>query len=144
MSSIPQSSILERLVSSTSQSELNIGNETIKSGTCQNLFGIKIDNKLKLNAHVEELWKKASRKIHSLARVTPYMTISKRRILMNSFFRSQLSYCSFVWLCHSRTPNNEINRLHERCLRMFYNDKRSSFPNLLDLGRSVSVHTRNL
>ena len=43
------------LVSSTSQSELNIGNETIKSSICQNLFGIKIDNKLKLNARVEEL-----------------------------------------------------------------------------------------
>ena len=45
---------------------------------------------------------------------------------------------------HSRTLNNKINRLHERCLRIVYNDKLSSFQNRLDQDRSVSVHTRNL
>ena len=107
-------------------------------------IGIKIDNKLRLNAHVEDLCKKASRKIHALARVTSYMTVSKRRTLMNAFFRSQFSYCSLMWMCHSRTLNNKINRVHERCLRIAYNDKLSSFQNLLDQGRSVSVHTPNL
>ena len=47
-------------------------------------------------------------------------------------------------MCHSRTFNNEINRLHERCLKIAYSDKRSSFQNLLDQDRSVSVHTCNL
>ena len=79
-----------------------------------------------------------------MVRVTPYMTVSKRRILMNAFFRSQFSYCPLVWMCHSRTLNNEINTLHERCLRIVYNDKLSSFQNLLDQDRYVSVHTRNL
>ena len=117
----------------------------IKSCTCEKLLGIKINYKLRLNAHVEDLCKKASRKIHVLARVTPYMTVSKRRILMNGFFRSQFSYYwPLVWMCHSRTFNNEINRLHERCLKIAYSDKRSSYQNLLDQDRSVSVHTCNL
>ena len=97
-----------------------------------------------MNAHVEDICKKASRKVHALARVTPYTTVSKRRILMNTFFRSQFSYCPLEWMCHSRTLNNKINRLHEWCLRIVYNDKLSSFQNLLDKSRSVSVHTRNL
>ena len=97
-----------------------------------------------MNAHVEDLCKKASRKIHALARVTPYMTVSKGRILMNAFFRSQFSYCPLVLVCHSRTLNNKINRLHKRCLRMIYNNKLSSFQNLLDQDRSVSAHMRNL
>ena len=107
-------------------------------------IGIKTDNKLRLNAHVEDVCKKVSRKIHALARVTPYMTTSKRRILMNALFRSQFSYCPLVWMWHSRTLNNKINRLHERCLRIGYNDKLSSFQNLLDQDRSVSVNTRDL
>ena len=45
------------LISSTSQSGSKIGNVTIKSSICEKLLGIKIDNKLKLNAHVEELSK---------------------------------------------------------------------------------------
>ena len=75
------------LLTSASQSELKIGKVTIKSSICEKLLGIKINNKLRLNAHVEDLCKKTSRKIHALARVSPYITVSKRRILMNAFFR---------------------------------------------------------
>ena len=33
---------------------------------------------------------------------------------------------------HSRESNNKINLLHERALRMIYNDQISSFQELLD------------
>ena len=85
-----------------------------------------------------------SRKIYPLPRVTPYMTVSKRPIFMNVSFRSQSSYCPLAWISYSRTLDNKINRLQKWCLRIVYNEKRSSFPNLLDLMISVSVHTRNL
>ena len=45
---------------------------------------------------------------------------------------------------HSRTMNNKINKLHERCLRIIYNDKLSSFNELLAKDGSVTVHIRNL
>ena len=38
---------------------------------------------------------------------------------------------------HSRTLNNKINRLHERCLRIAYNYKKSTYENLLVRDRSV-------
>ena len=132
------------LISSASQSKLKVGNVAIKSRTCEKLLGIKFDNKLRLSAHVEDLCKKVSRKIHAFARVASYMTVLKRRILMNAFFRSQFSYCPLVYMCQSRTLNNKMNRIHERCLRTAYNDKFSNFQNLLDQDRSVSVHTHNL
>ena len=47
-------------------------------------------------------------------------------------------------MCHNRTKNSKINRLHERCLRLIYNDKKSSFEQLLEIDSSVSVHDRNL
>ena len=46
----------------------------------------------------------------------------KRPILMNSFFKVPFHYCPAIWMFHSRTLNNKINRLHERCLRIIYND----------------------
>ena len=45
---------------------------------------------------------------------------------------------------HSRKNNNKINRVHERCLRIIYNDKRSSFNVLLKKDGSVSIHERNI
>ena len=62
---------------------------------------------------------------------------------MNSFFRSQFNYCPLIWMCHSRTNNRKINRLHERCLRIIYNDKQSSFIKLLEKDNSVSIHQKN-
>ena len=61
------------------------------------------------------------------------MNLSKKKILMNSFFNSQFSYCPLIWMFHSRIMNNKINRLHERYMRLIYGDKTSSFEELLDL-----------
>ena len=45
---------------------------------------------------------------------------------------------------HNRSLNHEINRLHQTCLRVFYNDDHSSYDELLNLDNSESVHHRNL
>ena len=45
---------------------------------------------------------------------------------------------------HNRLINNKINRLHERCLRIVYNDNQSTFEELLEKDNTVSVHQRNL
>ena len=45
---------------------------------------------------------------------------------------------------HSRTSNNKINKLHERALRLVYNDYNSSFQELLNRDDSFSIHHRNL
>ena len=72
------------------------------------------------------------------------MNISKRRILMNAFFKSQFSYCPLVWMYDSRANNGKTNRLHERCLRIIYSDKLSSFETLSEKDGSVSIPSRNL
>ena len=68
------------------------------------------------------------------------MNIAKRKLLMNSFFVSQFNCCPLIWMCHGRTINNKINSLHERCLRIIYNDCRSSFEYLLDRDKGVTIH----
>ena len=63
---------------------------------------------------------------------------------MNAFFKAQFNYCPIIWMFHSRCLNNKINRLHERCLRMIYNDKISNFEELLSKDNSVSIHHNNI
>ena len=45
---------------------------------------------------------------------------------------------------HSQKSNNKINLLHERALRMIYNDQISSFQELLDKDNSFTVHHFNI
>ena len=43
-----------------------------------------------------------------------------------------------------RKNNNKISSFHERCLRIIYCDKQSSFEQLLQKDEPVSIHNRNL
>ena len=63
---------------------------------------------------------------------------------MKAFIESQFGYCPLVWMFHSRSLNNIINRIHERSLRITYNEKSSSFQNLLEKDNSVTLHHRNI
>ena len=85
----------------------------------------------------------ANRKLNALARLY-YMELPKRRLLLNAFFKVQFNNCPVVWMFHSRSLNNKINRLHERCLRIIYNDKHSNFDVLLENDNSVSTHHNNI
>ena len=72
------------------------------------------------------------------------MGTTEKRILMNAFFKSQFNCCSLFWMCCERSLNTKINRLHERCLRIVYNDKKSNFSELLAKDGSLSIHHQNL
>ena len=47
-------------------------------------------------------------------------------------------------MCHSRTLNNKIIRLHERALRVVYKNEHFSFQELLHKNNSITIHQRNL
>ena len=132
------------IVSTNEKRKINMGEFSIENSGSEKLSGVKIDYKLTFDCRVSDICKKANRKINASVRIAPFININKRRILMNSFFRSQFNYCPLIWMCHSRTNNRKINRLHERCLRIVYNDKQSSFIKLLEKDNSVSIHQRNL
>ena len=68
------------------------------------------------------------------------MNKEKLRILMNA----QFNYCLLIWMFHSRTLNNKINKLHERALRLVYKDYISSFENLINIDNTFTIHKRNL
>ena len=54
----------------------------------------------------------------------------KKKIVMNSFINAQFNYSPLIWMLHSRTNNNKIKYLHERCLQLIYSDKKSYYENL--------------
>ena len=115
------------LLTSNEQVNLNLDDLIIKTSKSEKLLGINIDHFLIFNEHVAKLCKKASQKLHAIARVSSYLNENKRRLIMNAFFSSQFGYCPLVWIFHNRRHNNKINRLDERMLRIVYKDYKSSF-----------------
>ena len=121
-----------------------IGNAEITGSKSVKLLGVTIDYKLNFNDHVTNICKKQAKSFMHFARIAKYLDSNKLRIIMKSFIDSQFNYCPLTWMFHSRTLNNRINKLHERALRIVYKNQNSTFQELLELDKSVSIHHRNL
>ena len=121
-----------------------IGPYNIETSEQQKLLGVLIDNKLTFDKHINNSCAKPSQKLNALCRVSSFMSTNNKRLVMKVFISSQFSYCPLIWMNHSRTLNNKINRIHERSLRVVCNDKNFTFKELLDKDKAVSIPTRNL
>ena len=123
---------------------IQISDIKVTSESKVKLLGIHIDNRLTFDYHVSQLCKKASKKLHALARIFKYVETSKRRILVNAFIISQFSYCPLIWMLHSRKMEHSINRIHERALHLIYpSDSKLTSKELLNKNKTVSIHQKN-
>ena len=64
------------------------------------------------------------------------MDVSKKHSIMNAFILSQCSYFSLIWMFHGRKLNHRITKMHERALRIVYNDHHYTFEELLEIDDS--------
>ena len=118
-------------LSSTTPTDVSIGDASLTTSTTETLHGILIDSELSFDQHVSSICSKASKKLYAQGRIATFMSFEKRRTLMKAFIQSQFAYCPLIWMFHLRTMNNKINRIHERALRLVYSDHVSSFDELL-------------
>ena len=92
--------------SSNLKKSIMVENRQIHNSTCEKLLDVFFDSKLTFKSHIDNICKK----IYELW-IDPYMNFNKRKLVVNSFFSSQLpvNCCPLIWMCHNRTHNNKIN-----------------------------------
>ena len=108
-----------------------IGDTGICESNKQKLLGVHTDRTLSFDEHFSHLRKKAGWKLSVLARLSSYITLTQRRVLMKSFIEAQFGYCPLVWMFHGRVLNRKINHLHERSLQIVYRTSISSLHELI-------------
>ena len=137
--------IIEPTRTSRNQREkIKLGKQTMEEVNNGKLLGIIFDNKLSMRNHIKHICTQASNKLYALARTSHYLDEQKSIILMKSFVISQFNYCPIVWMYCQRKSINLINRIHERALRIAYNDYTSDFNHLLEKDDSVTIHHKNI
>ena len=125
-------------------SHLNVGEQVIWESPKERLLGLVIDKELNFDKHLMILGKKVSAKVTALARMAKMILFEKRRLLMKAFIESQSSYCPLVWMFCSRKMNKRIHFIHERSLRIVYDDCDNTLEDLVKKDNSVSIHHRNV
>ena len=66
------------------------------------------------------------------------------KLLLESFVKSQFSYCPLVWMFSNRELNSRIDKIQERSLRILYKDDISTFEELLEKDKAITVHDHNI
>ena len=105
---------------------LNFNNLTIKSSEEVEILGIKIDNNLNFNNHINLISRKAGQKLSTLLRISSNLNMKQKKLLYKSVIKSQFNYCPLVWIFCSRQSNNLINKTHEPSLRISNKDQKTS------------------
>ena len=103
------------LTSPYERRSLKINDSVITSNFSEKLLGVLIDSELTFHDNITRLCSKANQKLSALARVSKYMTLQKRCLL-----------------------------IHKRALRTVYSDHKTSFLELLKRDKSVTIHKKNL
>ena len=57
------------------------------------ILGVTIDNRLTFYNDLKNLCKKIASKLNALTRIAPYLNQNQIRLIYNSFFKGQFSYC---------------------------------------------------
>ena len=107
--------------------KIMVDNNKITSSNDEKLLGIFLDSKLIFESHIESFCKKADQKLNALASLKNYLTSDQRQLLLHSVIKPQFTYCLLIWMFTSRYLNNALNNIHERALRLIYNDHKKSF-----------------
>ena len=78
------------LLSNKKTEKVKTSDVVLTSSVDKKLLGITLDSELKSEKRITDICNKASQKLHVLPRITNYMSLNKRRVLMKSFVESQL------------------------------------------------------
>ena len=72
------------------------------------------------------------------------LSFNKRRKIFKVFVESQFKYCPIAWMFHSWCANKKVKKIHERALRIIYEDDVSTFDQLLSMDKPFCIHHQNI
>ena len=122
---------------------LNLNDLNLKNCKEVEVLGITIDKNLNFKRHIKNNCRKAGQKLSALPRISSHTSTDKKSLLYKSMIKSQFAYCSLVWVFCFRQLNNLISKVHERALKLIYQDN-SNFEVLLEKQHDFSIHQRKL
>ena len=79
------------LLSDKKSRQVDICNEKLSTTCSENFLGIKPDNKLTFEEHIEGVCKKASQKASAVARTSSLMRSKQRKCIVHLFVTSHVS-----------------------------------------------------
>ena len=122
---------------------LDFQGKTIESSDCLKLLGVRIDEQLNFNTHINEICKKASQRVGIMLRLK-LIPSNAKLTLYKSAILPYLTCCHLTWHFCCATDKRKLERIQERALRAVFLDKQSSYQVLLDKSDLTTHQNRRL
>ena len=84
----------------------------------------------------------AANQLSALLRLNNVLCSKGKRVLINSYFMSNFSYCPLVWMFSYASSLKKIENLQKRALRFLYNNYQLSYEELLDKANSSTMNVK--
>ena len=123
---------------------MTINGAEIKGQNSVTLLKVEIDNELNFNNHISNICKKAGNKIKSISRNQILLGQKKKEALVNTFVYSNFNYCLLVWHFSTKKSTNKTEKIHERCLKVLYNNATETYDDLLVATSQPSMEIKPL
>ena len=135
MKAITDKSITQRVLIKAVQLRLNI---SVLKVAQKKLLWVKFDCNLSFENQITLPCKKASKRLHTLSKISHQIDLNERRNLKKTFYYLSIQLFALICIFYSRSVNNQINRIHQRALTLVYQNN-LSFYEFLDLDNSLSL-----
>ena len=109
---------------------LTINGAEIKGQNSVTLLRFEIDNELNFNNHISNICKMAWNKMNYISGIHSFLGQNEYKALVNTFVYSNFNYWSFVWYFSTKKSTNEIEKMQERSLKLFYNNATDTYVGL--------------
>ncbi len=115
---------------------------TIEQYNYVKLLGVNINKKLDFKFLVNEDIRKCARQLNALGRQSRVLNVLAKKKVFNAFIRANLNYCPLVWINRNKTDLDRLEKVQERAVWLIFNDKMSTYIDLLRKAEVPSVLIR--
>ena len=110
---------------------LNVNGTNVPFKSCVKLLSVFIDYELTFSEHVNYIYKRTSRQLNAIRRISNYLRKDCLMKLFHAFVSSNFNHCPTTWHFTSKYSIMRIEKVHKAALRVVNND----YP----LSKAVSV-----
>ena len=125
---------------------IEIDNVNLTNVNSFEYLGIKIDNKLKMNLHIDNIFKKASTKIYTFSIIRRFLTQKTALLVYKVMILPHFDYVDFIVDSATKESTDRLERLHKRAIRKieFYqtNNQKLEYNTILKLFGLTTLYQR--
>lgn len=107
----------------TEQPRVFIGDEPVRRVSETKALGVKIDQFLTWDSHIDSISKKISAGISAIRKIREFTDCSTLKLVYSGLIQPHFDYCCEVWNSIGRVQFERLQKLHNRCARTIMNFK---------------------